>query len=93
MAAGKPYIEFILRLDALAAGGERRHRAGHLEPFPQVGLELEADVWFGVVALAVPGGGHGVEGLCRSESREGEGDGGGGETHVMLLYVVRWGLG
>ena len=55
------YVELVLCLDALAARGERRDRPSYLEPFPQVGLELESDVRFGVVAVAVPGGGHGVQ--------------------------------
>jgi hypothetical protein len=28
------YVQLILRLDALAARGERRDRTGYLEPFP-----------------------------------------------------------
>jgi hypothetical protein len=48
------YVELVLCLDALAARGERRDRSGYLVPFPEVGLELESDVGFGVVAVAVP---------------------------------------
>lgn len=55
------YVEFILRLNTFAARGKRRDGPGYLEPFPQVRLELESDVGFGVVAGAVPGGGHGVQ--------------------------------
>jgi len=57
------YVKRILRLNTLAARREWRHCASYLEPFSQVGFELEADVGFGVVALSVPGGGNGVEGF------------------------------
>lgn len=57
------YVKRILRLDALAPSGERRHSAGDLEPLSQVCLELEADVGFGVVAVSVPRRGHGVDGF------------------------------
>jgi len=57
------HIQRILRLNAFAPSGERRHSAGDLEPLSQVCLELEADVGFGIVAVSVPGGGHGVDGF------------------------------
>jgi hypothetical protein len=74
-----------LCLNALAACGEGCDCAGDLEPFSEVGGQLEADVGLGIVAVAVPGGGDGVEGSGGGEGEEGEREGeveeGAAETH------------
>jgi hypothetical protein len=49
---------------------------------------LEADVGFGVVAVSVPGRGHGVDGFfCGGQGGERKREGCCGETHIVIVRL------